>query len=229
MKLTSIEGDMALGRHAAIGGDASIKGSARIGHNLRVDGWLDARNVRGCDKGLHASLQALEQAYPRPRAGWWALVGTTLPATLYVVEEGCWASTGKQVAAGSTDGDALQAIAALEARVTALEEAVAALAEPQAVGFDGIINSISSTLHEQTTHAGSDPECSVVYVNALSRFVLQVETLSTQGAASSSYYGTWADSDAYVGSDGKPREGTIYMCRTSGQAYRWTGAALVAV
>lgn len=229
MKLTSIEGDMALGRHAAIGGDASIKGSARIGHNLRVDGWLDARNIKGCDKGLHASLEALTEAYPHPRPGWWALVGTTIPATLCVVEDGCWTSTGQQAGISGEQGEAMQAIAALEARVEALEEAVAALGEPQASGFDGIINSIGTTLKESTALSSSEPECSVVYVNALSRFVLRVETLSTQELAVTSYYGTWADSDSYVGEDGKPLAGTIYMCRTNGQAYRWTGAALVAV
>lgn len=234
MKMTSIEGDMALGRHAAIGGNASIKGSARVGHNLKVDGWLDAPNVVGCDKGLHPTLAALAEAYPRPRRGWWALVGEELPAELCVVVGGQWTLTGKH-AGGSGFGasgleEAMDAIEALEARVGALEEAVEKLEEGRlAAGFDAIVNSLPGELKEQTAHASSEPECSVVYVNALGRFVLKIETLSLQGGASASYYGTWADNAAYADAEGSPLATMIYVCRANGQAYRWTGAALVAI
>lgn len=234
MRLTSIEGDMALGRHAAVGGDASIKGSAIIGHNLLVRGWLDAPNILGSDKGLHASLQALEEAYPHPRRGWWAMVGATLPATLCVVEDGCWVSTGKPVGGGGGStadlGEVTQAISGLQARVEALEQAVAGLeSESKTARFDSIVNSLTETLKEQSSRSSTDPECSVVYVNTLGRFVLKVETVSVQGGVAASYYGWWADSGDYAGGDGKPLTGVTYVCRSNGQAYRWTGTALEAV
>lgn len=85
-----IDGDVAIGRHAAIGGGATVRGSARINHNLKVDGWLDAPNIKGAQKGLFKTLEQLEEAYPTPEPGWWALVGSALPAPLYISENGKW-------------------------------------------------------------------------------------------------------------------------------------------
>lgn len=90
-----ISGDVSVGRHTTIGGNARVKGAATIDHDLIVNGWLDARNVRGANKGLFATLDALEQAYPQPQAGWCALVGDTLPAPLYVAAGGAWHPTGR--------------------------------------------------------------------------------------------------------------------------------------
>ena len=97
-----IDGDVAIGRNIAAGGGANIQGNLRVGHNVRIEGWLDAKNIKGCDKGLFESFEALKAAYPQPRPGWWAMTytttgsGETLEATytMYMVEEGVWVSKG---------------------------------------------------------------------------------------------------------------------------------------
>lgn len=95
IKTTEIEGDVAIGRHVTAGGSAIVRGNAKIGHNLRVEGWLDAPNIKGPAKGLFADEAALNAAYPLPEKGWWALVGDSVPAAVYTVKDGEWTATGK--------------------------------------------------------------------------------------------------------------------------------------
>lgn len=96
IKTSEIAGDVAVSRHVTTGGNANIQGSARIGHNLKVEGWLDAPNIKGPNKGVFLNEDQLKEAYPMPRKGWWALVGDILPAPLYVVEDGKWVPTGEK-------------------------------------------------------------------------------------------------------------------------------------
>ena len=53
-----IDGDVAVGRDVNIGGKATIRGSAKVGHNLTVDGWLEAKNIKGPNKGLFKRLHS---------------------------------------------------------------------------------------------------------------------------------------------------------------------------
>lgn len=100
--LTKIEGDTTVSRNAAMGGNVRVGGSALIKHGLRVEGWADLLNIKGCNKGLFESFEALKTAYPQPKPGWWAMTyattgsGETLEATytMYMVEEGVWVSKG---------------------------------------------------------------------------------------------------------------------------------------
>lgn len=99
-----IDGDVAVGRNIAAGGDANVQGSVRIGHNLVVEGILDAKNIKGPFKGLYETKAQLEETYPNPRNGWWALVGLPLPAPVYLAYKGRWkvktGSDGSPVVAG---------------------------------------------------------------------------------------------------------------------------------
>ena len=72
-----IDGDVAVGRNVSAGGDANIQGNARIGHDLIVEGWLEAKNIKGVNKGLFASVAALREAYPQPHDGWFAGVSAS--------------------------------------------------------------------------------------------------------------------------------------------------------
>lgn len=85
-----IDGDVAVGRNVATGGDANIQGNVRVGHTLRVEGYLDAPNLKGAQKGMFQTADALKEAYPDPEAGWWALVGNGLPAQVYMATGGKW-------------------------------------------------------------------------------------------------------------------------------------------
>ena len=49
IKTTQIDGDVSVGRNVAIGGKADIAGSAHIGHNLKVDGWLEEAALLFCE------------------------------------------------------------------------------------------------------------------------------------------------------------------------------------
>jgi hypothetical protein len=69
-------------------GNMSVKG------NLKVEGWLDAVNVKGPNKGLFTDVKSLREAFPMPHDGWWALVGYSLPAAIYVGQGGEWVATG---------------------------------------------------------------------------------------------------------------------------------------
>lgn len=95
-----IDGDVAVGRNVSAGGNATVRGSATIGHNLKVLGWLDAPNIKGPNKGVFTDYDKLQESYPHPQNGWYALVGTTLPAMLYVTgsdDKGrkIWVPTGE--------------------------------------------------------------------------------------------------------------------------------------
>lgn len=108
-------GDVAVGRHLTVGGEARMQGSARVRRNLRVDGWLDAPNVKGPLKGLYADEAALVAAYPRPQPGWYALVGGGLPAAVYREERGAWVATGER------SGEPTLALEGLEEAVDGLQ------------------------------------------------------------------------------------------------------------
>ena len=96
VKTTQIDGDISVGRHVAIGGDAIMQGNGHVKGRFRIDGVLEAKNIKGesADKGVFTSLENLKEAYPSPKDGWWALVGDTLPCPIYVAKNGEWAATG---------------------------------------------------------------------------------------------------------------------------------------
>ena len=96
IKGTTTDSNMSVGGNLTVGGKAKVRGSVTVGHNLHVEGWLDAPNLKGASKGLFGSVDELKQAYANPRAGWWALVGDSLPADIYIVEAGEWQATGKK-------------------------------------------------------------------------------------------------------------------------------------
>lgn len=116
-----IDGDVAVGRNVSAGGNATIQGNVRIGHNLKVEGWLDARNIKGPNKGIFLDVTKLREAYPLPHDGWWALVGNTLPAPLYIADGGAWVATGETAGNPTIDSQQYnEAVAQLDADLKAL-------------------------------------------------------------------------------------------------------------
>lgn len=95
-KNTAIDGDLSISSNVTTGGDHTVRGNAKIEHNLSVYGWLNAPNIIGTCKGLFASLDKLKEEYPKPENGWWALVGDTVPAEVYRVDDGQWKDTGEK-------------------------------------------------------------------------------------------------------------------------------------
>ena len=103
------DGDVNVGRNINVGGRMNVQGSATIQHNLKVSGTLDAPNIKTPFKGLYATLAELNAAYPIPEAGWYALVGDTIPAKIYEVNTNHqWYDTG------NTGGQMIVPIEAIE-------------------------------------------------------------------------------------------------------------------
>ena len=120
-----IDGDVSVGRNAAIGGDATVQGRTHLKGNVKVDGWLEARNIKGVQKGLFTTLDKLKAAYPLPHDGWWALVGVSLPAPIYVGDGGEWVATGQTGGNPTIDsGQYNEAVEKLEKDITKLQDNV---------------------------------------------------------------------------------------------------------
>lgn len=109
IKTTAISGDVAIGRHLTAGGSANIRGDVTVKRNLKVEGWIDAKNIKGPSKGLYCSIERLRSIHPVPHDGWWALVGETLPAKLYTADGGEWIPTGKDCGQITAEVDDLSA------------------------------------------------------------------------------------------------------------------------
>ena len=120
-EIKNFDGDISVGRHAVVGGDAKVCGGMTVGKNLKVEGWLDAKNLKAANKGVFLNEESLKKAYPVPNDGWWALVGDTLPAALWVAANGEWAKTG------GTGGDILlesEVLADIKERLARAQEGV---------------------------------------------------------------------------------------------------------
>lgn len=105
IKATKIDGDVSVGRNVSAGGRMTVQGHSRFKGNVKVHGWLDAKNIKGMGKGLFQSEERLNDVYPNPIDGWWALVGKSIPADVYEVIEGKWVATGEVGGDSSLDND----------------------------------------------------------------------------------------------------------------------------
>ena len=95
VKTTQLDGDVSVGRNTSIGGNIIIQGGGHVKGTLVIDGWLDAKNIKGSNKGIFTTAEKLREAYPRPHDGWWAVVGKTLPGPIYIGDGGEWVATGE--------------------------------------------------------------------------------------------------------------------------------------
>lgn len=126
-----IEGSAIIGRDLTIGGGVTANGSSVFKKGVRVEGVLDAPNLRGTCKGLFATEEKLKDMYPTPEEGLWAMVGTTIPAKVYMAERvngKCeWVDTGNEtdglditIQEGSGDSALQEQIDTLKSDVTDL-------------------------------------------------------------------------------------------------------------
>ncbi len=74
-----------------------VEGDQEVTGDMTVLGTLRAKHVKQPHMGMYASEEALLAALPTPEKGWYALVGNTLPAELYVCNTaGTWTDTGNE-------------------------------------------------------------------------------------------------------------------------------------
>ena len=126
-----IDGDVAVGRNVSMGGSGTVRGSMTVGHNLTVEGWLEAKNIKGPNKGLFKTAAQLREAYPNPHEGWWALVTVEGSASsdhlgqLYVADGGTWVaqvdSSGNPLLKGNPTVDSTEYMEAVEEMTADLE------------------------------------------------------------------------------------------------------------
>ncbi len=124
IKTTQIDGDVSVGRNVAMGGKAKIAGSVNIGHNLRVEGWLEAVNIKGVNKGIFLTVEALREAYPNPHDGWFAGVGDSTPFAAYIGHGGEWVATGGTIEVTVDMTQYTEDVETLQEEVTQINEAL---------------------------------------------------------------------------------------------------------
>lgn len=126
-----IDGDVAVGRNVTIGGKTTIRGSARVNHNLVIDGWLEAKNVKGPNKGLFKTEDQLREAFPEPHEGWWALIAVASSESsdrlgqLYISDGRQWVaqvdSNGNPLLKGNPTVDSTEYMEAVEGMTADIE------------------------------------------------------------------------------------------------------------
>ena len=99
MKGTNIDGDLSVSHDVALGGGVTAQGGAHIKGSVKIDGWLDAPNIKAVNKGLFTSEGELNDQYPKPLAGWFAIVVDATDETkgfLYRVINKEWVNTSTE-------------------------------------------------------------------------------------------------------------------------------------
>lgn len=137
------EGDLTQGRNITAGGDITARGNSNVDGNLKVKGWVDAPNIKGSDKGLFKSEEALNAEYPKPQNGWLARVGNSLPANLYRGEDGKWVATGGTSGEGNVYIPDIPDISNLETKIENVENDVLRLKRDK-VTVDQSLNEASA-------------------------------------------------------------------------------------
>ncbi|MDE7441686.1 MAG: hypothetical protein K2M69_05950, partial [Muribaculaceae bacterium] len=179
---TDIQGSLNVSRTIRVGGGGRVEGDWECGHDLVVEGWLYAKNIRGANKGLFRSAERLREVYPRPQDGWWALVGTGLPAAVYIAEDGVWVATGENsgilVVEGEGDGLTAEDAAALQSALAETLLPTLTFAELDTLGTDGSTTGLRNFIrrNRQTRYRVSDSGVPEGIVEIFSDSMLHVVT-----------------------------------------------------
>lgn len=98
MELTTIQSTSSWGEAAA----AINQNNAKISTEVEK-----AKNSSTRAKGLFASAGDLQARWPSPQVGDWAIVGNTVPGTVYQCKTaGTWSNTGQTGGGGNVELDA---------------------------------------------------------------------------------------------------------------------------
>lgn len=143
----NIEGHLAVSGNVTVGGSETVRGNAKFAHNVSVEGWLEAPNIKGAAKGVFLSEEDMALAYPSPKSGWWAVVVSGSTGVMYVGKEGAWEKTETTFEKVEIDG------IGLEPFITELREEVQAEAGARVEADAGLQAAIDS---EVTARAVGD-------------------------------------------------------------------------
>ena len=169
IKTTLIDGDLAVERNATVGGGVTVQGRSQFKGSVKIEGWLDAKNIKGANKGIFTSIEKLKAAYPLPHDGWWAIVGHSLPGPIYVGDGGDWVPTGEEGGNPTVDSEQYnEAVAELQGDIALLQQDVKDIEakdkaqDTQLTTIGGQVNNlqtklntVESTANEAKTKANS--------------------------------------------------------------------------
>ena len=250
IKTTQVDGDVSVGRNVAIGGSATVQGNTHLKGNVKVDGWLDAKNIKGANKGIFTTIKKLREAYPMPHDGWWAIVGKALPGPIYVGDGGEWVATGEVGGNPTIDSEQYdkeqydKAVNEVQKVARDLNTFKGTKGNPNGIvplnangkistqympasvddvkDFDGFVKNVTI----QQTYIGKnakDEGYKVVFNTITKTFILLYESV---------YYSNWVDADSFgtYTPDGiVPTDDKIYADTTTNKTYRWSGYNLIII
>lgn len=179
-----IDGDVSVSRNAAVGGDVTVQGKTHLKGNVKVEGWLEAKNIKGAAKGLFTDIAKLKAAYPFPHDGWWALVGMSLPAPIYVADGGEWVPTGQQGGNPSIDsGKYNEAVEKLQKDITELQDDVAEI-EQKDKAQDTNLTTLGNSVNDLQSKVNSAQSTAETAKNKANEVGSQLDTFkNTKGKA----------------------------------------------
>lgn len=180
IKTTQIDGDVSVGRNLYTGGDTTVQGKGHFKGNVRIDGWLDARNIKGENKGLFLTLDALKAAYPFPKQGWYALVGDSLPADVYVVKNEAWVPSGGKGGDPSLDLDSVYNKQEIDNKFDGQTEQINALIE-KTDGFKETLDNFNEDSEGIKADIG-ELKKSITFINVDEQFPLDSGFYSSESA-----------------------------------------------
>ena len=169
IKTTQIDGDVSVGRNVAVGGRVTVQGSSQFKGSVKIEGWLDAKNIKGANKGIFTSIEKLKAAYPLPHDGWWAIVGQSLPGPIYVGDGGEWVATGEVGGNPTVDSEQYnEAVSELQGDIALMKQDITDIEEKnkaqdtqltsQGNNINAIqtqVNNVQTTANEAKTKANS--------------------------------------------------------------------------
>lgn len=189
---TNHDGDVAVGRNINIGGKATVQGDINIKKNLRIDGWLDAKNIKASNKGMFSTLTDLKKSYPNPCNGWWAIVGNSLPGPIYTAMNGQWEKTAEYGGEIEIDIDHYNKF--FEGKTFIPE-------------FSDFINQEITAKNEEC----DDTDGEVVYYTIEKKFIYKDH--------SGNYYLDWSNKGEYMTTNSTPFSNKLYECNKKQYIY----------
>ncbi|MCD8266125.1 MAG: hypothetical protein LUC33_03115, partial [Prevotellaceae bacterium] len=146
-----ISGSLETSGSAVVGGGLTVSGNTVLGGRVTVKGFLDAQNIKTPCKGLFKTEEELGEKYPDPLVGWWALVGSSEPLTLYRASGGEWENIGTDTFTIKIECDSLVSqieaeTSAREAADTALQANIDAEAKERKYQDDSLADGIEQTI-----------------------------------------------------------------------------------
>lgn len=177
-KTTHVDGDVHVENNVVVGGDGSISGGMTVGHNLKVEGWLEARNIRGVNKGVFPTYEALVAKYPEPQDGWYAGIAVTTDGEtvfeFYLAQKGRWVDMESTIDSAIEVGTLQRDVEEMKkdvAKIPSLSDAVEAMQESLANtylsgGKPAIINGVINGQGQWIASGQGFSDCLVVPIIA---------------------------------------------------------------